>query len=323
MFGGLFQKIKKGLTRTREAFGGVIDLFRGRGRVDKDFLAELEKRLYLADVGMAATATIVDRVRQGYQDKEVGEDIELFVRQELRNLLTDPSEGITFQPTGPTVVMIAGVNGSGKTTSIAKLAHRFKADGKKVLIAACDTFRAAAVEQLTIWAERIGCDIVKQQQGSDPAAVAHDACERAKARGATIHAEILGVGNTADAYHITAPHEDGLGAARAMSDSIRNAKLNPDQIDYVNAHGTSTQMGDVAETKAMKTVFGTHAHKMMVSSTKSMIGHLLGASGGVELLATILMIRDGAVHPTINLDNPDPQCDLDYVPHEARRAKVR
>ena len=183
MFGGLFQKIRKGLTRTREAFGGVIDLFRGRGRVDKDFLAELEKRLYLADVGIVSTATIVERVRQGYQDKEVGEDIEIFVRQELRNLLTDPSEGITFQPTGPTVVMIAGVNGSGKTTSIAKLAHRFKADGKKVLIAACDTYRAAAVEQLAIWAERIGCDIVKQQQGSDPAAVAHDACERAKARG--------------------------------------------------------------------------------------------------------------------------------------------
>jgi len=147
--------------------------------------------------------------------------------------------------------------------------------------------------------------------------------ERAKARGAKIYAEILGVGNTADAYHITAPHEDGLGAARAMSDSIRHARLNPEQIDYVNAHGTSTQMGDVAETKAMKTVFGTHAHKMMVSSTKSMIGHLLGASGGVELIATILMIRDGVVHPTINLENPDPQCDLDYVPKQARPAKVR
>src|SRR5829696_10426377 len=183
MLGSLFAKIKKGLARTRGVFTGVVDLFRGRGKVDKEFLAKLEERLYLADVGGYAVAHIVDRVRQAYQDKEVTDDVLAFVKQQLRDMLSDPSPGIGYVPTGPTVVMIVGVNGSGKTTTIAKLAHRLKQDGKKVLVAACDTFRAAAVEQLSVWCERIGVDIVKQQQGSDPAAVAHDACERAKARG--------------------------------------------------------------------------------------------------------------------------------------------
>nr|WP_238602416.1 signal recognition particle-docking protein FtsY [Fimbriiglobus ruber] len=164
-------------------FSGVLDLFTSNRRVDKAFLTQLEEQLYLADVGVQATAQIVDRVRQGFLDREVGEDVKLFVRQQLREMLIDPSAGIHHVETGPTVVMIAGVNGSGKTTSIAKLANRLKLDGKKVLVAACDTFRAAAVEQLTVWCDRIGVDIVKQQQGSDPAAVAHDACERAKARG--------------------------------------------------------------------------------------------------------------------------------------------
>ena len=183
VIGRLFGKIKQGLSKTRNVFSGVLDLFTGNRRVDKDFLAKLEEQLYLADVGVAATAQIVERVRQGFLDREVGEDVKQFVRQQLREMLADPQGGIRWQPTGPTVVMIAGVNGSGKTTSIAKLANRLKGEGKKVLVAACDTFRAAAVEQLTVWCERIGVDIVKQQQGSDPAAVAHDACERAKARG--------------------------------------------------------------------------------------------------------------------------------------------
>ena len=183
MFGSLFSKIKKGLAKTRDAFTGVVDLFRGRGRVDQAFLADLEKRLYLADVGGFAVAHIVDRVRQAYQDKEVTDDVLAFVKRQLRDMLSDPSPGIGYVPTGPTVVMIVGVNGSGKTTTIAKLAHRLQADGKKVLVAACDTFRAAAVEQLTVWCGRIGCEIVKNAQGSDPASVAHDACEKAKARG--------------------------------------------------------------------------------------------------------------------------------------------
>lgn len=183
VLGRLFSKIKQGLAKTRNVFSGVIDLFTGNRRVDKAFLAQLEEQLLLADVGVAASGQIVERVRQAFIDREVGEDVKLFVRQQLRDMLIDPEGGIRWQATGPTVVMIAGVNGSGKTTSIAKLANRLKLDGKKVLVAACDTFRAAAVEQLSVWCERIGCDIVKQQQGSDPAAVAHDACERAKARG--------------------------------------------------------------------------------------------------------------------------------------------
>ncbi len=183
MLGRFFQKIKQGLAKTRGVFSGVVGLFTGAHRVDKAFLIKLEEQLLLADVGVTATTQIVERVRQAYLDKEVGDDVKRFVQAQLREQLVDTSGGLTFQPTGPTVVMIAGVNGSGKTTSIAKLALRLKTDGKKVLVAACDTFRAAAVEQLTVWCERIGCDIVKQQQGSDPAAVAHDACERAKARG--------------------------------------------------------------------------------------------------------------------------------------------
>src|SRR6185436_10851394 len=158
------------------------DVLRGKGKVDQEFLDKLEKQLYLADVGSAATLTIVERVRQGFRDKEVTGEIEAFVKKQLRELLTDASPGLTYQTTGPTVVMIAGVNGSGKTTSIAKLANKLQSEGKKVLLAACDTFRAAAVEQLTVWAGRIGCEIVKQGQNADPSAVAHDACEKAKAR---------------------------------------------------------------------------------------------------------------------------------------------
>lgn len=183
VFGRIVSGIRQGLAKTRGVFSGVVELFTGNRRVDRDFLEQLEDQLLLADVGVKATGIIIEKVRQGYLDREVGEDVKLFVRQQLQEMLIDPKGGIQFQAKGPTVVMITGVNGSGKTTSIAKLANRLKEDGKKVLVAACDTFRAAAVEQLTVWCERIGVDIVKQQQGSDPAAVAHDACERAKARG--------------------------------------------------------------------------------------------------------------------------------------------
>jgi fused signal recognition particle receptor len=182
MLGRLFSKIKAGLAKTKNVFTGVFDLLRGKGKVDQAFLDELEKRLYLADVGTQATAVIVDRVRQAFRDKEVSGEVEMFVRKQLRDLLAAETPGINYASSGPTVVMIAGVNGSGKTTSIAKLAQRLQLEGKKVLVAACDTFRAAAVEQLTVWAGRIGCEIVKQGQGADPSAVAHDACEKAKAR---------------------------------------------------------------------------------------------------------------------------------------------
>jgi 3-oxoacyl-[acyl-carrier-protein] synthase II len=147
--------------------------------------------------------------------------------------------------------------------------------------------------------------------------------EHAKRRGAAVHAELLGCGNTADAYHITAPHPCGSGAAAAMRAALRDARLNPEDIQYVNAHGTSTPLGDEAETKAIKLVFGPHAQRLAISSTKSMLGHLLGASGGVELIATALCIKHSVVHPTINYQTPDPACDLDYVPNHPREMRVR
>jgi 3-oxoacyl-[acyl-carrier-protein] synthase II len=147
--------------------------------------------------------------------------------------------------------------------------------------------------------------------------------ERAKKRGAKIYAEVLGGGCTADAHHITAPHPEGAGATKAMELALIDAKLKPEDIQYVNAHGTSTPLGDEAETKAIKTVFKAHAPKLAVNSTKSMIGHTLGASGGIALIVCALSIRDGVVHPTINYEYPDPACDLDYVPNTAREMRVR
>jgi 3-oxoacyl-[acyl-carrier-protein] synthase II len=147
--------------------------------------------------------------------------------------------------------------------------------------------------------------------------------EHARRRGARIYAEMLGVGSTADAHHITAPHPCGTGAAKAMELALRDARVSGEEIAYINAHGTSTELGDEAETKAIKEVFGDHAYRLAVSSTKSMTGHLLGASGAVELIAVILSIQNGVLHPTINYDTPDPKCDLNYVPNTAQERKVR
>jgi 3-oxoacyl-[acyl-carrier-protein] synthase II len=141
-------------------------------------------------------------------------------------------------------------------------------------------------------------------------------------RGARVYAELAGFGQSADAYHITAPSEDGSGAALAMRRACRSAGIEPEQVGYVNAHGTSTPHGDVSETRAIKLAFGDHARRLAISSTKSMIGHLIGAAGAVEGVATVLAVRDGLLPPTINLTDPDPQCDLDYVPNQARRAEV-
>lgn len=147
--------------------------------------------------------------------------------------------------------------------------------------------------------------------------------EHAKQRGAKIYGRILGVGMTADAYHFTAPPEDGDGAMRAMKLAVKYSGLKPEDIDYVNAHGTSTGLGDAAETMAVKRLFGDHSKKIMVSSTKSMHGHLLGAAGAVEAVMTILALKEGIIPPTINLENPDPQCDLDYVPNVVRKKEIR
>ncbi|MGD8956268.1 MAG: beta-ketoacyl-ACP synthase II [Chromatiaceae bacterium] len=146
--------------------------------------------------------------------------------------------------------------------------------------------------------------------------------EHAKARGARIYAELAGSAMNSDAYHMTSPPPNGEGAADCMRLALADAGLNMDQVDYINAHGTSTPAGDVAETMAVKAAFGDHARRLAVSSTKSMTGHMLGAAGGAEALFTVLAIRDQVMPPTINLDNPDEQCDLDYVPHTAREARI-
>jgi 3-oxoacyl-[acyl-carrier-protein] synthase II len=147
--------------------------------------------------------------------------------------------------------------------------------------------------------------------------------EHAKARGAKIYCEITGYGLSADAYHMTAPTPDGEGAARAMQMALEHAGISPDQVDYINAHATSTDIGDLCETRAIKQVFGDHAYKLSVSSTKSMTGHLLGGAGGTEMAACALAIRDSVIPPTINLENPGEGCDLDYTPNAARERKVR
>ncbi len=147
--------------------------------------------------------------------------------------------------------------------------------------------------------------------------------ERAKARGAKIYAELVGYAANCDAYHITAPPPDGEGAVRAMLKALEKAEISPDEVDYINAHGTSTPLNDKTETMAIKKVFGERAYKIPISSTKSMIGHLLGAAASVEVIATLLALYEGVVHPTINYEVPDPECDLDYVPNEAREMDVK
>ena len=147
--------------------------------------------------------------------------------------------------------------------------------------------------------------------------------EHAKARGAKIYAEMVGVGFTGDAFHITAPAPEGEGAARSMREALRDAGIQPEEVDYINAHGTSTELNDKNETIAIKTVFGQHAYDIAVSSTKSMTGHLLGAAGAIESIATVLAIKNGIVPPTINLDEPSPECDLNYVPKKAVEREIK
>ena len=150
-----------------------------------------------------------------------------------------------------------------------------------------------------------------------------ESLESARARGAIILAEVIGYGMSGDAYHMTSPSPGGEGGGRCMKAAMNRAGINPEDVDYINAHGTSTPAGDVAETQGIKSVFGDHAKKLKVSSSKSMTGHLLGAAGGIEAAFSVLAVHNGIVPPTINLDNQDPECDLDYVPHEARQASIK
>ncbi len=159
--------------------------------------------------------------------------------------------------------------------------------------------------------------------GEGSASLVLEEYEHAKARGATIYAEIGGIGLTGDAYHVTAPAPGGEGAVRSMKEAIRDAELKPKDVDYINAHGTSTPYNDINETKAIKTVFNSHAHDLVVSSTKSMTGHLLGGAGAVEAVATILALKNNKIPPTINLTNPDPECDLNYSPLKPTNKKIR
>ncbi len=158
--------------------------------------------------------------------------------------------------------------------------------------------------------------------GEGSAVFVAEELQHAKSRNAKIYAEIIGMGLSGDAYHITAPAPDGNGAARSMKAALDDAGISPEDVDYINAHGTATGLGDIAETTAIKTAFGKHAYNVPINSTKSMIGHLLGAAGSAELAATILQMNNGMLHPTINLDTPDPECDLDYVPNKARKAEI-
>ena len=159
--------------------------------------------------------------------------------------------------------------------------------------------------------------------GEGSAVLVIETLEHAIARGARIYAELIGYGGSADAYHSVAPDPEGDGAARAMEAALQNAGIAPEEVDYINAHGTSTPLNDAMETKAVKRVFGAHSQKLAISSTKSMVGHLLGASGAVEAVATVMTMISGFIHPTINLEVPDPECDLDYVPAVGRSARVR
>ena len=188
LFRKVVQHLARGLTRTRERFtAGLKAMLTGR-RIDADLLDELEERLIAADIGVAETLRI-RRDLEAARDEgriERGEQVLDFLKAEMKKYWPEADRSVHFADEGPTVILVAGINGSGKTTSIAKLAHQFKQDGKKVCLAAADTFRAAAVEQLSIWSDRIGVDIIKGQSGSDPAAVAYDACEAALARGADV-----------------------------------------------------------------------------------------------------------------------------------------
>ena len=194
-----------------------------------------------------------------------------------------------------------------------------------VSISGFDAMRALAI--LKGDPKKASCPFDKERTGFVIAegcgVIILETLEHAEKRGATIYGEIVGFGQSADAYHIAAPSPDGEGPSLCMANALRDAGISPEDIDYINAHGTSTPLNDLAETKAIKNVFKEHAYKVPISSNKSMMGHLLGAAGAVESIFTLLSLREGIIPPTINYEHPDPECDLDYVPNEAREATLR
>jgi 3-oxoacyl-[acyl-carrier-protein] synthase II len=219
-------------------------------------------------------------------------------------------EALRLTRLGEADVLIAG----GSEAGIIPLA--FAAFGRMGALSICNNEPAKACRPFD--AERSGFVF-----GEGAVAMVVETEEHALKRGARIYAEIAGGAITGDAYHITAPAPEGDGAARAMRYALENARMKPEEIDVIFAHGTGTQLNDVAETKAIKKVFGEHAYRLAITATKSMVGHLLGAAGAISTLAAVLSIRDDIIPPTINLDTPDPECDLDYVPNVARKQPVR
>lgn len=187
IFKSVVSKLRSGLAKTRQSLGGIVSLLRGR-KLDEELIEEIEARLIRADVGVAAARTLSGGIREAYRKGEMtkGEDALDYLKREIKAMWPEEDRRLSLAESGPTVVLVTGVNGAGKTTSIAKIARQFKADGKTVLLGACDTFRAGAVRQLEIWAERLDVDIVKGQEGSDPAAVAFDACSAGAARGVDV-----------------------------------------------------------------------------------------------------------------------------------------
>ena len=475
---GFFRRLVSGLAKTRDNIvSGMDSIFHGFSKIDEEFYEELEETLIMGDLGVHSTMEILEDLRAKVKERHIKEPIECrqLLIDSIREQMDVGETAYEFE-NRTSVVFVIGVNGVGKTTTIGKLAGKLKSQGKKVVLAAADTFRAAAGEQLREWANRADADMIGGQEGADPAAVIYDAvaaakeafadagismenedpfrvgvlvgsgvgdlnaCEQAKAkidagnpsrvnpftvpvmianmaagnvaialgakgkctsvvtacatgthcigdafraiqyndadicvaggaesaitpvgvagfsaltalsesedplrasipfdkdrngfvmgegagilvleelehakqRGAKIYAEVVGYGATCDAYHITSPLEDGSGAARAMELAMEEAGVKPEEVTYINAHGTSTHHNDLFETRAIRKAFGDAADHVLVNSTKSMVGHLLGAAGGVEAVVCAKSIQDGFVHQTIGTKEADAECDLNY-----------
>jgi 3-oxoacyl-[acyl-carrier-protein] synthase II len=314
-------------------YAAAADAFKDSGIVVTD---ENAQRIGVAmGAGIGGLDTIEDNVRKYDAAQSPKKISPFFVPGSIINMISG-HVSINFKLKGPN---IATVTACTTSTHAIGLAHRLIQYGDADLMIAGAGEMATTPTGLGSFcqARALSTRNDDPQRASRPwdrdrdgfvlsdgaAAVMLEEYEHAKARGARIYAEMIGFGMSGDAHHITAPPEDGEGARLSMSNALKDAQLNASEIQYVNAHATSTDLGDRAETIAMKRAFGDHALKMAVSSTKSMTGHLLGAAGAIEAIFSILAIRDQVAPPTINLDNPGDGCDLDYVPHTARQMPIR